>query len=68
LDGERKLKRLLEEKIIDYYDSQNFKSILEIYSGASASVYCAHWKNTSTKIAIKKFIRNSNKEAISNEV
>ncbi|CAB5116537.1 unnamed protein product [Rhizophagus irregularis] len=44
-----------------------FKVLDKISSGASALVYNVCWKNTS-KFAIKKFVGNSNKEAIINEI
>ena len=44
----------MNEKIICYYDSQEFNNFSKIgYEGFSA-VHAAYWKNT-TKFAIKKF-------------
>ncbi|UZO02599.1 uncharacterized protein OCT59_021078 [Rhizophagus irregularis] len=65
-----RLKILLDDEvsqIIYYYDPQGFKVLDKISSGASALVYNVCWKNTS-KFAIKKFVGNSNKEAIINEI
>jgi hypothetical protein len=39
-----------------------------IGSGGSASVYDAHWKNTTSKFAIKKIIKLSTEKEIINEV
>ncbi|CAB5377462.1 unnamed protein product [Rhizophagus irregularis] len=52
----KRLKRLIEEKIIDQYDSHDLINSKIIGSGGSASVYIAKWKNTLTKCAIKKFV------------
>ncbi|PKY48385.1 kinase-like protein [Rhizophagus irregularis] len=45
---------LLDDKIIRYYDSQEFKNFSNIGSGGFSTVHAAYWKNT-TKFAIKKF-------------
>ncbi|PKC01605.1 kinase-like protein [Rhizophagus irregularis] len=59
---------LLDDKIICYYDSQEFKNFAKIGSGGFSTVHIAYWKNT-TKFAIKKFIENLNSmEEIINEI
>ncbi|UZO18624.1 uncharacterized protein OCT59_009936 [Rhizophagus irregularis] len=54
-------------QIIYYYDPQGFETLDKISTGASTLIYYVCWKNTS-KFAIKKFVINSNKEAIVNEI
>ncbi|GET53821.1 kinase-like domain-containing protein [Rhizophagus irregularis DAOM 181602=DAOM 197198] len=44
-----------------------FETLDKISTGASTLIYYVCWKNTS-KFAIKKFVINSNKEAIVNEI
>ncbi|PKK63577.1 hypothetical protein RhiirC2_716887 [Rhizophagus irregularis] len=59
---------LLDDKIICYYDSQEFKNFAKIGSGGFSTVHVAYWKNT-TKFAIKKFNENLNSmEEIINEI
>ena len=55
-------------QIVYYYDPQGFKILDKISSGASVLVYNVCWKDSTSKFAIKKFIGNSNEEAIINEV
>ncbi|RGB30690.1 kinase-like domain-containing protein [Rhizophagus diaphanus] len=65
-----RLKLLLDDEIsqiIYYYDPQDFKTLDKISTGASTLVYYVCWKNAS-KFTIKKFVGNSNKEAIVNEI
>ncbi|PKY46305.1 kinase-like protein [Rhizophagus irregularis] len=65
-----RLKILLGDEvsqIVNYYDPQGFKILNKISSGASVLVYNVCWKDTS-KFVIKKFIGNSNEEAIINEI
>ncbi|UZO03952.1 uncharacterized protein OCT59_024351 [Rhizophagus irregularis] len=58
---------LLDDKIICYYDSQEFKNFVKIGSGGFSTVHVAYWKNT-TKFAIKEFNENLNSmEEIINE-
>ena len=56
----------MDDKIIKYYDSRDFKILKIIDSGGSALVYAACWKDTAI-YAIKKFNENS-KKGIINEV
>ncbi|CAB4408622.1 unnamed protein product [Rhizophagus irregularis] len=59
---------LLDDKIICYYDSQEFRNYAKIGSGGFSTVHVAYWKNT-TKFAIKKFYENlSSMKEIINEV
>ncbi|GBC22589.2 kinase-like domain-containing protein [Rhizophagus irregularis DAOM 181602=DAOM 197198] len=59
---------LLDDKIICYYDSQEFKNFVKIGSGGFSTVHVAYWKNT-TKFAIKEFNENLNSmEEIINEI
>ncbi|PKK65293.1 hypothetical protein RhiirC2_868866 [Rhizophagus irregularis] len=65
------LKILLDDEVLQIiyncYDSQDFKNLTEIDSGGSALVYDVYWKSTS-RFAIKKFNKSSNKESIINEI
>ncbi|CAI2181517.1 17551_t:CDS:2 [Funneliformis geosporum] len=58
----------LQGRYILYHESQDFKDVSKIDSGGYAAVYLAHWKITKTKLAIKKFVENSTKEIILNEI
>ncbi|PKB94783.1 kinase-like protein, partial [Rhizophagus irregularis] len=59
---------LLDDKIICYYDSLEFRNFAKIGSGGFSTVHVAYWKNT-TKFAIKKFYENlSSMKEIINEV
>ncbi|PKY22619.1 kinase-like protein [Rhizophagus irregularis] len=58
----------LVDKIIYYYDSQEFNNFSKIGSGGFSAVHAAYWKNT-TKFAIKKFNESlSSMEEIINEI
>ncbi|CAB4442694.1 unnamed protein product [Rhizophagus irregularis] len=58
----------LDDKIIYYYDSQEFNNFSKIGSGGFSAVHAAYWKNT-TKFAIKKFNESlSSMEEIINEI
>ncbi|RGB39457.1 hypothetical protein C1646_689756, partial [Rhizophagus diaphanus] len=50
------LNKLLENKIIDQYDSHDLNNSKIISSGGIASVYVAQWKYTSMVYAIKKCV------------
>jgi len=54
-------------RTIHQYGPQDFKNLTEIASGGSALVYDAYWKSTS-RFAIKKFNKSTNKESIVNEI
>ena len=65
-----RLKIILNDEIsqiIDYYDLQDLKNIKKVASGQSVLVYSVCW-NDSSKFAIKKFIKSSEKEVIINKV
>uniref|UniRef100_U9UJ10 Protein kinase domain-containing protein n=1 Tax=Rhizophagus irregularis (strain DAOM 181602 / DAOM 197198 / MUCL 43194) TaxID=747089 RepID=U9UJ10_RHIID len=64
------LKILLDGEVsqtIYYYDHQGFRDLDKIASAPSTLVYSARWKGAS-KFAIKKFIGDSSKDSIVNEV
>ncbi|PKY45942.1 kinase-like protein [Rhizophagus irregularis] len=67
----KRLKNYLDDvgsQVIHIYNSHDFENLTHIASGGFSLVHVAYWKNTVTKVAIKKFNENSKEDDIINEI
>jgi serine/threonine protein kinase len=54
-DWNKWIEEAVSRKLIKYYEFRQFHNVQEIGSGAFGKVYCANWKNSHKRYAIKSF-------------
>ncbi|GES88018.1 kinase-like domain-containing protein [Rhizophagus clarus] len=69
-DWNKWIEEAISKKLIKYYEFDQFHNLQEIGSGGFGKVYCANWKNSHKRYAIKTFfnINNATVKAIVREI
>jgi serine/threonine protein kinase len=69
-DWNKWIEEAISRKLIKYYEFRQFHNVQEIGSGGFGKVYCANWKNSHKRYAIKSFfnINGATVKAIVREV